>query len=359
MNIPTHMSGVQLTGHGGPEVLVWNDAIPVPVPGPGEVLVKVAAAGVNNTDINTRVGWYAKEVTGATNDTDQDVEAGGWGGALVFPRVQGADMCGHVVAVGEGVETPIGARVTTMVNQPAPTDDSPVLYRCIGSEFDGGFAEYCLLDAQWAYDVSASPLTDVEIGAMPCAYGTALGMITRAGIKAGERVLITGASGGVGLAAVQLAHLKDAEVTAVTAAAKADTVRGAGATHVLGRGAVPPAGEFHVVIDLVGGDGWGGLIDSLRPGGCYATAGAVAGPIVEADLRTIYLMDLTIIGCTYQAPEMFAELVEIINQGLIRPVVSATYPLRDIARAQADFMSKKLPGKLVLIPHDDKAGNNG
>ncbi|MGB0506582.1 MAG: zinc-binding dehydrogenase [Pikeienuella sp.] len=354
MSIPTHMSGVQLTGHGGSEVLVWNDAIPVLTPGPGEVLVKVAAAGVNNTDINTRVGWYAKEVTGATNDTDQDVEAGGWGGALEFPRVQGADMCGHVVAVGEGVDLPIGARVTTMVNHPAPTEDNPVLYRCIGSEFDGGFAEYCLLDAQWAYDVSASPLSDVEVGAMPCAYGTALGLLTRAGVKAGERVLITGASGGVGLAAVQLAHLKGAEVTAVTAAAKAETVRGAGAVYVLDRGDVPPEGQFHVVIDLVGGDGWGALIEALRPGGRYATAGAVAGPIVETDLRTVYLNDLTIIGCTYQSHEMFTELVEIINKGLIRPVVSATYPLRDIARAQEDFVSKKMPGKLVLIPHGKK-----
>ena len=81
MSAPATMSGVQLVRHGGPEALVWNEAIPVPQPELGWALVKVLAAGVNNTDINTRVGWYAKEVTGATADTQDGVEAGGFAGA--------------------------------------------------------------------------------------------------------------------------------------------------------------------------------------------------------------------------------------------------------------------------------------
>ena len=102
MTAPEVMSGVYLLGHGGPEMLAWREDIPVPQPGPGEVLVKVAAAGVNNTDINTRIGWYAPEVTAATDGVDQEVEAGGWGGALPFPLIQGGDLCGHIVARGPG-----------------------------------------------------------------------------------------------------------------------------------------------------------------------------------------------------------------------------------------------------------------
>ena len=104
------------------------------------------------------------------------------------------------------------------------------------------------------------------------------------------------------------------------------------------------------MIDVVGGPGWMALIDSLRPGGHYAVSGAIAGPIVEADLRRIYLRDITLHGCTYQPPEVFAALVDMINAGQVRPLVSKTYPLREIGAAQADFMSKTYPGKLVLIP---------
>lgn len=345
------MRGVQLTGHGGPERLVWNEAIPRPDPGPGEVLVKVLAAGVNNTDINTRVGWYAPEVTGATVEGDVAVEAGGWGGALDFPRIQGADLCGRVVALGEGVTAPaIGVRVICPTSQPEPTAEHPVRFRVIGSEYDGAFAEYCVVPAHQLYDVSAAPLSDVEIGAMPCAFGTAFTLLHRARVTSGDRVLVTGASGGVGLAAVMLAHHLGAEVTAQAAAAKADAVRAAGAERVLGRGEVAEAGSVDVVVDLVGGPHWRAVLNALRPGGRYAVAGAIAGPMVEMDLREIYLRDLSLFGCTYTAPEVFAGLVAIINSGALRPLVSNTYQLADIARAQADFNAKTYPGKLVLIP---------
>ena len=121
------MYGVQLVGHGGPEKLVWNERIPVPVPAASEVLVRVLAAGVNNTDINTRIGWYAQEVSTATNDVgDVNIESGGWGGALRFPRIQGGDLCGEVVSVGKGVNgIELGMRVTCAINQPMPTSDTP------------------------------------------------------------------------------------------------------------------------------------------------------------------------------------------------------------------------------------------
>jgi alcohol dehydrogenase len=119
---------------------------------------------------------------------------------------------------------------------------------------------------------------------------------------------------------------------------------------ILPRDISPRARAFDVVIDIVGGDGFQDRLDALRPGGRYATSGAVGGPLVKGDLRRIYLNDLTIYGATHQPREVFAGLVTIINAARIRPVVSQTYPLRDIARAQADLAAGRYPGKLVLVP---------
>ena len=132
--------------------------------------------------------------------------------------------------------------------------------------------------------------------------------------------------------------------------AKQGAVRAAGADQVLDREATPPAGRFTAVIDVVGGPAFPGLIDSLVPGGRYATSGAIAGPIVELDLRTLYLRDLTAYGCTYTPADVFGALVDLVNAGRVRPLVSNSYPLADIATAQADFAAKRYAGKLVLIP---------
>jgi len=199
-------------------------------------------------------------------------------------------------------------------------------------------------------DVSDAPLSDIEIAAIPCAFGTALGLLDRAGVMAGQEVLITGASGNVGLAAVQLAAKLGAHVTAIAAPSKADTVCADGATEVIARDAPLPENCFHAVVDLVGGPVFPALIDALRPGGHLAMAGAIAGPIVTADLRRLYLRDITLHGCTYQSPSVFARLIEMVRAASIRPRIFATYPLRDIARAQADFQAKTHVGKLVLLP---------
>jgi alcohol dehydrogenase len=346
------MSGVCLTRHGGPDALQWRTDIPVPRPGPGQALVEVLAAGVNNTDINTRIGWYAPEVIGATDSAvDDTVEAGGWSGALQFPRIQGGDLCGRVVALGAGVAGPkVGARVTLPTMIARPTPDNPVALVVPGSEFDGAFAQFCRVEAADLFDVSASPLSDIEIGAMPCAFGTALNLLTRAGVVRGQRVLVTGASGGVGLAAVQLAALRGAEVTAQASAAKAQAVRDAGAARVQDRDADLPRDAFDAVIDVVGGPRWPDVIQAVRPGGHYAVSGAIAGPLVTADLREIYLRDITLHGCTFMPRAVFADLVDLINAGTVRPLVSNTYPLARISEAQDDFLSKRYPGKLVLIP---------
>lgn len=345
--IPRLMSGVRLLRHGGPEALVWADDIPVPRPGPGEVLVRVLAAGVNNTDIATRLGWYAAAVTGAVSAGAVGAD-GGWAGALAFPRIQGGDLCGRVVAPGDGVAgLAIGARVTCAINQPQGAAPGFV---ALGSDIDGAFAQFCLVPARHLHDVTAAPLSDVEVAAMPCAFGTALNLLERARVTTGQAVLVTGASGGVGLAAVQLARSLGARVTALAGAGKARAVRDAGADQVLGRDGLPPPDSQDAVIDIVGGPGWGQRLDCLRPGGQLAIAGAIAGPLVETDLRRVYLRDITIHGCTFQPPAVFARLVAMMRAGQIRPLVSRTYPLRDIAAAQADFTAKRHPGKLVLVP---------
>jgi NADPH:quinone reductase-like Zn-dependent oxidoreductase len=179
-------------------------------------------------------------------------------------------------------------------------------------------------------------------------------MLARADLHAGETVLVTGASGGVGSAAVQLARRRDAHVIALAAPEKAAEVGRLGATRVLPRDAdLVAALGYHsvdVVIDVVGGSHFPALLQVLRRCGRYAVAGAIAGPMVELDLRTLYLKDLRLIGCTIPEPGVFRQLVGYIERGEIRPVVARAYPLKEIADAQRDFLTKRHTGKIVLLP---------
>ena len=218
--IPRTMKAVLLKGHGGLEQLEYRDDVPVPAPAAGEVLVQVGAAAVNNTDINTRIGWYSKSVATATADavarTANEATDGGWAGnPFVFPRIQGTDVCGRIVAVGAGVaEARIGQRVIVdPVLRTADRSLANVGY--VGLERDGGFAGFATVPASNA-SLIESALTDVELASFPCAYGTAENLLTRANVVQGETVLVTGASGGVGSAVVQLARLRGARVMAVT-----------------------------------------------------------------------------------------------------------------------------------------------
>lgn len=354
--LPASMTAVLLTGHGGAEMLDHRTDVPLPGPEPDHVLIRVGAAGVNNTDINTRVGWYSKTVTTATSsDAVSDVaDDGGWAGVpLAFPRIQGADVCGAIVAVGPCVSSDrIGERVIAATMQSAQCD-APYATVTLGSEMDGSFAQYTRTHTAETHAVRCD-WTDVELASIPCASSTAENMLHRIGVDAGDRVLVTGASGGVGSAAVQLAKLRGATVIAVCGADKADIVRSIGADETVPRGAdlVDALGHesVDVVIDLVAGDRWPSLLDLLRRGGRYITAGAIAGPIVELDVRTLYLKDLTLKGSTYQDPGTMERLIGYIETGRLRPMVAGTYPLADIALAQAEFVAKKFVGKLVLVP---------
>ncbi|MFM2410235.1 MAG: hypothetical protein RL481_1063, partial [Pseudomonadota bacterium] len=232
MTVPSVMRAVLLTGHGGYEKLALCHNVPLPVPGPEDVLIRIGASAVNNTDINTRIGWYSKAVAEPTARSAATgivgAESDGWSGAAFqFPRIQGADACGHIVDVGPHVDPArIGERVLVMPNFPG-TGAYDIRY--FGSEVDGAFADYARVPAANAYPVR-SPLSDAELASFPCAYSTAENILTRLGLTAGERVLITGASGGVGSAAVQLAKRRGAEVVAMAGAEKASAVSALGVT---------------------------------------------------------------------------------------------------------------------------------
>ncbi|KAF1952454.1 Zn-dependent oxidoreductase [Byssothecium circinans] len=362
--LPSTMTGVVLTGHGGFDKLSYRTDLPVPVLARDEVLIRVLAAGINNTDINTRIGWYSKGVktgteTGTAQGWDtQNEEDSSWSGtAMKFPRIQGADCCGRIVGVGADVDAKrIGERVLVKNMLRHYVDYRP--YECwtFGSECDGGFAQYAKAPARETFKVECG-WTDVELGSVPCAYGTAENMVQRAGVGRGEHVLITGASGGVGAAAIQLAKRRGARVTAIGGRDKAEQMLELGADQVIARdeSVVQRLGRetVEVVLDLVAGPAFAELLDVLRKGGRYAVAGAIAGPIVELDARTLYLKDLSFFGCTFMEDGVFEDLVGYIERGEIRPHVGRVFPLREIVQAQEVFLGKTVCGKLVLeIPGD-------
>jgi NADPH:quinone reductase-like Zn-dependent oxidoreductase len=356
--LPATMHAVLLNGHGGFDQLEYRTDVAVPEPGPGDVLIRVAAAGINNTDINTRIGWYSKSVGegtgagGASGFEGADEADAAWSGTAVqFPRIQGADCCGYIVSVGPDVAPArIGERVLVRSIQGGYPDSRPYECRTFGSECDGAFAQFAVAPAREAYRV-ACDWSDVELASIPCAYSTAENMLHRVHLGA-ETVLISGASGGVGSAAVQLAKRRGGRVIALCSSAKADAVRTLGANTVVDRSADLIAtlgeGSIDVVVDVVGGEQWPTFLDVLRRGGRYVTAGAIAGPIAQIDLRTLYLKDLTLIGCTFQEDEVFANLISYVEAGEIRPHVAKVFPLKEIVRAQEEFLRKTFTGKLVL-----------
>ena len=355
------MKAVVTTGNGGYEKLVYQD-VPIPALGPKEVLLQVLAAGVNNTEINTRLGWYSSKVTTSTEELTtgkrEKKEAhaqgdGGWNEATPFPFIQGTDCCGRVVAVATGVdECLIGLRVLVRACMRSKGWDS-LENIWIASDFDGAFAQFVKVPAAEVFPVDCD-WSDAELGTIPCAYGTAENMIHRAKVAKGEHVLVAGASGGVGSAVVQLAKRRGAFVTAIAGKAKIEDVRAIGADQVIARDVDIVAGlgekSVDVVVDNVAGKGFGGMLKVLKRGGRFVSSGAIAGPLVTLDMRDFYLKDLTLIGCTAWDEPVFSNLISYIEKGEIKPVLAKTFPLKQIVAAQREFTEKKHVGKLVLIP---------
>ncbi len=358
MSLPTTMQAMVTMGHGDLDQLVWHEDWPVPSPEEGEVLVQVKACGLNNTDINTRVGWYSKSITGATGDGGEpDDDDPSWGGAPIqFPRIQGADVCGVIVAVGEGVDPArVGERVITdnWLRDPADLENKEKT-GYYGSERDGGYAQFSTMPARNALAVK-SELSDAELATFSCSYSTAEGMLVRAKVAEGDTVLVPGASGGVGGALVQLAKMRGARVIALASEAKHADVQALGADRVLPRSPANLRADLRgeritVLADVVGGAAFPDLLDTLVRGGRYTCSGAIAGPMVDLDLRTFYLRDLTFTGSTVIDLEVMPNLIRYIESGVIKPALAATYPLRDLHAAQTAFIDKKHTGNIVVLP---------
>ncbi|KNG94873.1 alcohol dehydrogenase family protein [Pseudaestuariivita atlantica] len=362
--IPDTMNAMVLTAHGDLDVYEWHTDWPVPKPESREVLIEVKATGMNNTDVNTRSGWYSKAVEDATTGGAFETvgeEDPSWGGApITFPRIQGADVCGIVVAVGPDADaTLIGKRVITdnwLRDWSDPMDRNKTGY--FGSEADGGFAQYTKIDER-NVGVIDNDMTDAELATFSCSYSTAEGMLVRADVGAGDTVLVTGASGGVGGALVQLAKRRGATVVALASEAKHADVAKCGPDAILPRAPANLKSALReaigrdtvdVVADIVGGPYFGTVIDALARGGRYTCSGAIAGPIVSLDLRTFYLRDLTFTGSTVVPPHVFRDLVGYINRGEVKPMLAATYPLKDLKTAQQVFIDKVHTGNIVVVP---------
>ena len=372
---PPAMWAVVTTGNGGYDKLDYRQ-VPTRVPAAGEALIKVLAAGINNTEINTRLGWYSSSVSSSTGDLlvsqEQDAENrdaghkdaghkddGGWNEATPFPIIQGTDCCGRVVALGGGDDDDASAGADLLGQR--------VLVRAcmrshgfgsmeniwMASDFNGAFAQFVTVPVSEIFPVDCG-WSDAELATIPCAYATAETMLHRAGCGASDHVFVTGASGGVGSAVIQLAKRRGATVTALTSRSKIDAVRSLGADRVVTRNedlrAALGAGSVDLVVDNVAGEGFPALLTLLRRGGRYASSGAIAGPVVSLDLRDMYLKDITMFGTTAWDEPVFPNLVSYIEAGEIRPLLAGTWPLAEIVAAQTELVRRAHIGNFVLIP---------
>ena len=355
------MMAVVTTGNGGYDKLEYR-AVPVPVPGPAQVLLRVLAAGVNNTEINTRLGWYSSSVTASTGSTADMQEGsaeqktdGGWNEATPFPLIQGTDCCGRVVAVGDDANRDLMGRRVLVRSCMRPDGFGSMENIWMASDFDGAFAEFVKVPAGEIFAVECD-WSDEELATIPCAYGTAENMLHRARVGPQDHVLVAGASGGVGSAAVQLAKRRGARVTAITSGSKVNRLKNLGADAVVDRNDDLPAvlGEItvDVAVDNVAGPAFPQMLKILGRGGRYVSSGAIAGPMVALDMRDMYLKDITLIGCTAWDEPVFTNLVSYIERNEIRPIVAKVFPLEQIAQAQREFMEKRHFGNFVLVPPD-------
>lgn len=365
--IPERMAGVLLTGHGGLDRLDYRTDLPVPRPGRGEVLVRVTATAKNNTDRKVREGLYP-------TDRDDRVTSFQLGDAatLGFPRIQGADVAGRVAAVGEGVDPArIGERGLLDFNIYA--DDRPDLTLVpdyFGHGRDGGFAEYVAVPSDQFHAVPNRDLADAELAALGmCSYQTALRMLNAAGVGPGEHVLVTGASGGVGTALIQLCRRLGAVPHAVSSPGKAAALRRLGAETVIDRTGVTdwPAAVagatggavIDAVMDLVGGALTNPLIDVMtarmsarRSYPRLSIAGASAGNVTEILWTKIYLNQVQIFGVSHGTRAEAERLIGWIREGALRPVLHRAFRLSDIHAAERYFTDRDADfiGKIVLVP---------
>lgn len=354
--------------NGGLDAQKYHTDWPAPALRPGTVLIRVYACGLNSADVNVRTAWYppddrevkTDEATSAgynTDDTGKTRNPDDPSGP--FPLIQGSDPAGMIIAVGDGVSRDrIGDRVIVDGWIRDPDQPSAESQAYLGMQRDGGFAEYLVVPELNALTVSAL-LSFAEMATLQVTSTTAENMLSRAGLSAGECIVVTGASGRVGSALVQHARARSAHVIAVTSASRRERVRSLGADAVIERGsptlsddilAANGGNRIDVLTDLVGGPTFAACFETVAPKGRVVVSGAVAGPIVEIDLRTFFLREVVVTGATTFGPNIPRRCIELVKAGAVRPQLHKIFPLSQFIAAQSEFMAKAHSGAIVVCP---------
>lgn len=342
------MKAAYLEEHGGPEVLRVGE-LPDPQPGPGEVRVRVRAVALNHLDL-----WVRRGLPGVETE---------------FPHVGGSDVAGEVEALGPGVEGwQLGERVVV----------NPMLWcgrcewcirgehslcergRILGEHVSGGLAELVVVPARNLLRLpDAFPFE--RVAAAPLVFQTAWRALrTRAGLRAGESVLVTGASGGVSTAAIQIARLAGARVFAVTSGAEnVRRVEELGAELAIDRLAEDLARRVwtetgkrgvDVVLDGVGAAIWEDCVKCLARDGRLVTYGGTTGPTVALDVRRVFWKQLRVIGSTMASRAEFERVMGLVFGGVLSPVVDEVWSMERVREAHERLEGGGVFGKLVLEP---------
>jgi len=333
---------VQTVAHGDRSQLVYRSDLPDPVAGPGEVVIAVAATAVNFHDIFTRRG-----MPGIT---------------IPFPVIVGSDIAGTILEIGEGVTGwTEGDRVLI-----DPVSRDGIRFGMLGEVADGGRAERCKASASQLLRVPEGVSLE-QAASLPLAYGTAHRMLTTRGrVAAGERVLVLGASGGVGVACVQLAKMLGAEVVACASTVeKLERLRDLGADHVVNYGETPfldairelygkprikGEGGVDVAVNFTGGDTWLDTQKCVRLGGRILTCGATAGFDLITDARYLWTFEHEMIGSNGWTPEGLVEMMDWIASGSLLPEIDRILPLEETAEAERLLEDREVVGKILIKP---------
>jgi len=334
------MKALLLRQHGGLENLELATDHPKPKAKPGSVVIRVRASSFNYHDVFTVKGMPGIKVP--------------------LPVVIGLDMAGEITEIGEGVSGwKVGSRV--LVN---PLNKKKGL---MGEMLDGGMAEYCLVDAD---QLIAMPdgVSFEEAASLPVAYGTAHRMlITHNTVKKGDRVIVLGASGGVGTGCIILAKHLGAEVIACTSSPeKVQKLEALGADQVINvketdfsKWTVEKYGKpqrrsydggVDVVINFTGGDTWHPSLRCLKRGGKLLVCGATAGYDPKEDLRYVWSFELKIIGSNSFYDDNLAALMALIQQGKVKPVIDKVLPLAEAREGLRLIRDREVVGKVVVAP---------
>lgn len=337
------MRAVCLHEQGGIDKLILDENYPDPKPGEGQVVIRVGATSLNYHDVFTCRGMPGIKIP--------------------MPMIIGLDVAGEIVELGAGVsDWKSGDRV--LVNPLDPTDPTKGL---MGEMVPGGTAEYCLVDAPRLIKMPDG-VSFEQAAALPVAYGTAHRMMfTNGGIQGGERILILGASGGVGSCCVLLAKMMGCEVVACGSTEdKLKALTEWGADHVINykdedfvkviyeKFTKPHRRKYEggvdAVINFTGGDTWVPSFKVTRRGGKIMTCGATAGFDPKTDLRYVWTFELKILGSNSWLPEDLSTLMDLIQEGKLKPVIDTVLPLEQTAEGVRLLEDREVIGKIVITP---------